>query len=81
MVYKMYSIKDECIGFGIPFALENDGVAIRTFENAYHVNNSMYATKPNDFSLYCVGTFDNKTGDVNPILPFRVCEASEFVER
>lgn len=78
MVYKLYCIKDECVGFSIPFAQENDGVASRSFENSYRVENSIYCTRPQDYSLYCVGSFDNVTGEVVPLLPFRVCEASDF---
>ena len=79
MVYKLYCIKDECVGFVPPMAMENDNVAKRSFEHICSAPDSLYQTRPQDYSLYCVGDFNNVTGEIVPLLPFRVCEASDYV--
>lgn len=66
MVYKMYSVKDELTGkFMSPMFTEDletsDKEAIRQFKS--NVNNiNLWKDNPNDYSLWLVGKFDDKSG-------------------
>lgn len=66
MEYKMYSVKDELTGkFMSPMFTEDletsDKEAIRQFKS--NVNNiKLWKDNPNDYSLWLVGRFDDKSG-------------------
>lgn len=68
MNMNLYSVRDVNVGFNQPFVEVNDETAIRGF--AYAVNNSdIMGFKPQDFDLYCVGTFDTDCGKIEPMYP------------
>lgn len=60
--YPIYSLKDHLVGFGAPMLQDNDAVAIRSLVNAVERDNSIYSTRPNDYSLYEIGEFDTVHG-------------------
>lgn len=68
MVLNVYSIRDEQGTFGNPFAMPNDGQAIRDFASAVSgaADRSPLAYAPSDFVLYRVGTFDLENGKIVP---------------
>lgn len=78
MVYNIYSVLDECVGYGVPIIQDNDAVAMRAFENGCVDKSSVWYTHSADFSLHCVGTFDTSTGEISPVTPRRVCCAYDF---
>lgn len=57
MIYPVYSMKDELIGFGLPQVNINDNVAIRDFREK--MKNENHA---GDYSLFKIGTYDTDTG-------------------
>lgn len=64
----LYSVLDVTVGFNQPFADRSDEVATRGF--AYSINNSdIMGFAPKDFDLYCLGTFDEKTGKIEGVFP------------
>lgn len=68
MLFKMYAIKDEVAGeFGPVQVLKNDAVACRMFKNVM-INEAKNNINPDDFSLYCLGDFDNESGSISPTL-------------
>lgn len=80
MKQNIYSIKDTLVGFGVPFTMLNDAVAIRGFEGmakAQTPNN--VNTYPENKELWCLGEFDTDTGKINPIEPLFKVRASEYV--
>ena len=67
MIVGLYSIRDELVGFGKPFALPSDDVAIREYKKA------VKAETPNDVNtnipdsvLFALGTFDDQSGEITP---------------
>lgn len=56
MIMRLYSIKDELVGFGKPVVMENNDVAIRQFSDLVNVSPE-YRDHAKDYSLYFVGEF------------------------
>ena len=81
MKYNMYSILDVNVGYGMPVSQDNDAVAMRNFQNACSDKSSVFATHSADFSLYCIGTYDTDTGELESLPPRKICAAYDFVSR
>lgn len=79
MIQNMYSILDVNVGYGMPIVQDNDAVAMRNFENAASDVTSVFHTHPSDFSLWCVGTFDTSSGELESIPQRKICNAYDFV--
>ena len=69
---KIYSIYDtKTSSFHIPFFAQSNGAALRIFmdeTNRAHDNNMLFK-HPADFVLYEIGTFDQDSGKILPLLP------------
>lgn len=65
---KVYSIFDEKADFfDSPFSCVRDEVAIRLFSSLVSDEHSMVFNHPEDFSLYVLADFDEKTGGISPL--------------
>lgn len=64
--YKMYSVKDELTQkYMNPLFIEESEIADQLAERQFksQVNNiQLWKDNPNDYSLYCVGVFDDENG-------------------
>lgn len=61
----LYSIYDSCTGtYNTPFIMDNDNSALRTFSDYCLIPDTTLAKHPEDFSLYCLGSYNKKTGNV-----------------
>ncbi len=70
MIYGVYSIFDSAAGvFTAPTIDISDGSAVRSFQQALANSGSIMNFKPDDFSLYQVGTFDVESGQLAPLIP------------
>lgn len=57
------------------------GVAVRSFGDAVNDTKSEIAAHPQDFQLFHVGDFDERTGLITPLLtPELLASAIEFVK-
>lgn len=74
MVYGIYSIRDNLVGFMSPVVDVNENTARRNFARAVNQADSALDFSPNDFDLYKLGSFDDQTGVIEPCLPI------EFIE-
>lgn len=68
---KLYCIKDDKIGFNQPFVCANDLDALRQFQDTINRPpqngiKSTLALHPEDFSLYCLGEWEQDTGAITP---------------
>lgn len=68
---KVYCVKDEKIGFNQPFVCANDLDALRQFQDTINrpTQNGIPSTltlHPEDFSLYCLGEWEQQTGVITP---------------
>lgn len=81
----LYSILDvKANMYGPIISFENDMTAIRAFSEMLISGdkNSMLALYPTDYLLFCVGSFDQKTGIVNSVpAPQHVVSGMECVSR
>lgn len=78
MLYGLYSIKDELVSFGPLFVSDNDQTATRLLLNGFNAPNSMYSTRPQDYTLYRVGSYDTTSGNIEPCVPTFVTSCSDF---
>ncbi len=70
MIYGVYSIYDSAAGvFTSPTIDISDASAVRSFQQAIANSGSVMNFKPDDFSLYQVGTFDVELGVLEPFNP------------
>lgn len=78
MIFGLYAIKDAKSSF-MPCTVDtNNGTAKRNFEHAVRQPGSLFASHPNDFALYVVGSFDDVDGKIIPVLPPKqLCDAAQ----
>lgn len=70
MIYGVYAIYDSAAHvFTAPTIDISDASAVRSFQQAIANSGSVMNFKPDDFSLYQVGTFDVETGELKPFTP------------
>lgn len=70
MIYGVYAIYDSAAHvFTAPTIDISDASAVRSFQQAIANSGSVMNFKPDDFSLYQVGTFDVETGVLEPFTP------------
>ncbi len=70
MIYGIYAIFDSAAGvFTAPTIDISDASAVRAFQQAIANSGSIMNFKPDDFSLYQVGTFDVESGRVESFSP------------
>lgn len=70
MIYGVYAIYDSAAHvFTAPTIDISDASAVRSFQQAIANSGSVMNFKPDDFSLYQVGTFDVETGELEPFTP------------
>lgn len=69
MIYNVYCVKDEKVEFqaGL-FLAHNDELAIHSFASGF-VNTNPAFGRFEDYSLYCVGTYDTSIGSIVPHEP------------
>ncbi|QCQ84897.1 nonstructural protein [Blackfly microvirus SF02] len=81
MIVQAYSVYDrKALAYGAPFFCPADGVAVRSFREAVADASHPFGKYPDDFVLYCVGTFSDANGTLEPTLPLRhIIDASALV--
>lgn len=80
MMKYVYAIRDNKVGY---FGLTTDSydtVAVRSFAAACKSSNSLLQTNPEDFDLYCIGTFNDDSGELTGFAPKFVAHATDFVK-
>lgn len=81
MVTPMYSIYDERSKmYQAPVVRMNDSVAMRDFETSVK-SEGMMAKFPEDFSLFCVGAWDDEKGVVVAVAPSRIAHAMDVIRK
>ena len=63
MIYGVYAIKDEKVGYLQLMQDSNDFTASRNFKYAISRPESLYFANRTDFKLYKFGTFDSERGE------------------
>lgn len=80
MIYNVYCVHDAAVGFLRPAIDQNDAVTMRHFQAMVNESPEMMM-KPEDFTLYRIGSFDTDTGAISGCPAELVCSASDFVRK
>lgn len=82
MILNMYCLKDEVMkDFGGIMLFQNDGVAMRALKTAVNQDGSVYKTSPNDFTLYCLGSFSSSDCNfIHNVTPERICSVYDLID-
>ena len=82
MTQEVFTILDKKSGLhGIPFFSPNKGTAIRQFEQMLKASDSFIAKYPEDFHLYQIGNFDEKTGEIKGSTVESVIKATDIANK
>lgn len=77
-MYNIYALRDVLVGFGPIIVEQSDAVAIRNFSSLVDSPN----VPMSDFELYQLGTYDAKSGLINPcVVPLLVARGVDFVRK
>lgn len=77
----VYSVRDARTGFLTPTVEVSDQVARRNFEHAIASGPSLFTSHPEDYSLWCIGSFDTDTGELSPVTPGVLLQATDVLNR
>ena len=65
MIHKIYAIYDtKAELYNMPFFMNNEPTAIRTFANACNDPNHSFGQNPEDYILFEMGTYDDELGTI-----------------
>lgn len=79
MKYSVYAIRDDRTeSFLTPTCDLNDRTAARNFEHAVRQPNTLFYSHPQDYMLYCIGEYDERTGALVPCTPRLVIGGLDF---
>lgn len=67
---KIFSIKDNKIGFSQVFVAPNNVAAIRMFGDTCKDKSTIFYNHPEDFELYALGEMDDNTGVITAEVSF-----------
>ena len=71
---------DSCAAvYDRPFVAQSDGVAVRSFGDIAKDVKHPIGAHPEHYMLFRVGSFNDGTGEIVPVVPFCVCKAHELV--
>lgn len=77
-IYTIFDLKAKA--YNAPFFMANDDVATRAFADAVQDPNSMFSKHPEDYTLHCLGYFNDNTGQIDTTIPVLVASASSVAE-
>lgn len=81
MIMIVYSIRDKKTElYQPPFVSNNDATAIRSFKRALEQPDTLLALHPKDFELFCVGTFQDTTGEIQPYDKTKVFDGDTYLK-
>lgn len=78
-IFSVFDVKAEC--YMQPFFCRNSGMALRLFTAAVNEEGTQFNLHAEDFSLWRVGEFEERTGKVGSVVPVQIAGAFELVER
>ena len=82
MKTKVYSIYDRTAQvFNTPFFQHNDGMAIRAFQDNVNSQDSVINKHPEQFSLHCLGEYDDQTGTITTQEPVLLTSGNELLQQ
>lgn len=68
MLTNAYTVYDsKTLSYSSPFFQPAHGAAVRMFSDLAHDTNTSVGRHPKDYSLFCVGVFDDQTGFIKAL--------------
>lgn len=83
MIVKVYAVYDSKVETYLPpFCQMTNAAAIREFSDRANTPNHQWQKHPEDYSLFCIGSFDDQTGVIDPLQPHvTLGKAIEYVKQ
>ena len=78
-IYTIHDVKAQ--NYGKPFYAFNDDVARRSFEQEVNNPESTLNRAPEDYTLFCIGSFDDSTGLIDEQVPHSLGSALEYYQQ
>lgn len=79
MNYNIYAVYDSAVNaYMRPFTMQSDGQALRGFTDESVNAESPVAQHPEDYALFRIGTYDERTGMIEAIEPKCIGRAHEL---
>lgn len=69
MKYPMFCVRDNKVGFQVPFCDQNELAAVRGFAFSINGNDGIMNFSPADYDLYKIGEFDTEKGTIESDIP------------
>lgn len=64
----LYSVYDTAaVAFIQPFCMQNDGIAVRSFQNTVNDETTTISKHPEQYALYKVAEFNDEDGYIDPL--------------
>lgn len=80
MKKNLYAVHDlKANVYGLPFVAVNTQIATRSFARACNDPSCDVGMYPNDFNLQQLGSFDDESGEIEPIKPIVVAFGAQCV--
>ena len=80
MIFSIYDEKAEV--YNTPFFQGTVGMALRSFQELVRDNESMLFKYPEDYILYRIGEYDDKTGQIiSETNPLYIARATEYTPK
>ena len=78
MIYQVFAVRDsKAEAYALPFFLPRMEVALRSFRDAMKDPKHEMSRHPEDYSLWCLGEFDDNTGAMLAVEPVLVARADD----
>jgi len=82
MIYQVFSVRDsKAAAYALPFFLPRMEIALRSFRDAVKNPEHDMHRHPEDYALYCIGEYDDATGQMSAVEPVLVAQALEAPEQ
>lgn len=70
MIHHIFTIFDQkAEAFLPPFFLPKKAMATRVFANCINDETHQFNKHPDDYTLFCIGTFDDNEASISPTIP------------
>ncbi len=80
MLHKIYSVFDEkANAYALPYFIASEGLALRAFSDACNDKNTSLNKHPVDYTLWCLGEYDDNSGAIISEKPRYVAKAVDFI--
>lgn len=80
MILKVYALTDLKAGnYSTPFFCASNGLAIRMFSDLVRDPKTTLSRHPDDFQLFCLGEFDDNSGELTSKKPEFLSKANDFI--